>query len=369
MPPAPAPLFRAFVLATALAACLMRPAMAQDAVDLPALGDLRGADGEPSPGLADGLGLDGPASAFAPADNPVAPGLGNDDLPFAPTTPNVNPADLGFPTQGDEAQLVLSAALLEGGGSLQGGVDWKVFASEPDETGRLELVASAIGGVARFTLPPGVYFVHCQYGYAMNTVRVDIGAGLSTQDIVLNAGGLKLTAGVGDQRLLGPGEVNFDIFAMDYDQQGERRVIARDVPPDTVVPLASGTYHVVSEYGTINAVIRADLEVEAGKLTEVTLFQRAAEVTLKLVREAGGEAIADTSWSVLTPGGDTVTDGVGAFPSFVLAAGDYTVVARHGESIYSRDFVVVAGDDDDVEVVTSETMEPGTPMGGEGSLD
>ncbi len=37
-----------------------------------------------------------------------------------------------------------------------------------------------------------------------------------------------------------------------------------------------------------------------GKLTEATIQHRAAQITFKLVSDAGGEAIADTAWSILT---------------------------------------------------------------------
>jgi hypothetical protein len=50
---------------------------------------------------------------------------------------------------------------------------------------------------------------------------------------------------------------------------------------------------------------------------------------MKLVRERGGEAIADTSWSILTESGDIVRESVGAFASMVLAEGNYAVVAKN----------------------------------------
>ena len=40
-----------------------------------------------------------------------------------------------------------------------------------------------------------------------------------------------------------------------------------------------------------------------GKLTEAAVYQKAARLTLKLVSEHGGEAIANTAWSVVTPSG------------------------------------------------------------------
>ena len=64
----------------------------------------------------------------------------------------------------------------------------------------------------------------------------------------------------------------------------------------------------VSTYGESNAIQRADLKVENGKVTEATLSHRAATVTLKLVAAAGAEAFAGTAFSVLTPGGDTIRE-------------------------------------------------------------
>ena len=94
--------------------------------------------------------------------------------------------------------------------------------------------------------------------------------------------------------------------------------------------LPEGTYHVVSTYGKSNAIMRADLKVETGRVTEATLNHRAATVTLKLVAAAGGEAFAGTAFSVLTPAATSIREAIGAFPSVTLAEGDYVVIARQG---------------------------------------
>jgi hypothetical protein len=44
----------------------------------------------------------------------------------------------------------------------------------------------------------------------------------------------------------------------------------------------------------------------------------------------------------------------------VLAEGDYAVVAKNRDRIYSRDFTVVPGRNQEVEVITAET-EVGSP--------
>jgi hypothetical protein len=123
------------------------------------------------------------------------------------------------------------------------------------------------------------------------------------------------------------------------------------VPPGKTVRLNAGSYHIVSQYGDANAVVRSDVTVEAGKLSDAVVSHEAAKVTLKLVNQPGGEALADTSWSVETPAGDVVSQSVGAFPTHILAPGAYTIVARHDGIGYSRKYTVELGYDQEVEIV------------------
>ncbi|MFL4976153.1 MAG: hypothetical protein ACJ8DT_21060, partial [Microvirga sp.] len=121
-----------------------------------------------------------------------------------------------------------------------------------------------------------------------------------------------------------------------------------------LIRLPEGTYHVVSTFGESNAIMRSDLKVDSGKITEATLNHRAATVTLKLVGAAGGEAFAGTAFSVLTPGGDVIREAIGAFPSLTLAEGDYVLIARHEGQVYTREFKVESGQDRDVEVLAKK---------------
>ena len=89
-------------------------------------------------------------------------------------------------------------------------------------------------------------------------------------------------------------------------------------------------------------------------VAHVTIRHRCATLTLKLVNKAGAEALANTTFTVLTPGGDVIRELVGAFPSLVLAEGEYVVIARHDSKIYQSTFQVQTGMDHDVEVVAEE---------------
>jgi hypothetical protein len=72
---------------------------------------------------------------------------------------------------------------------------------------------------------------------------------------------------------------------------------------------------------------------------------------LKLVNDAGGEARANTSWSILTLGGDVIKESTGAFPRMILAEGDYRAIARSDGRTYERNFKVTSGVDGEIEVI------------------
>ena len=88
-----------------------------------------------------------------------------------------------------------------------------------------------------------------------------------------------------------------------------------NVAAGDVALLPEGTYYIISNYGDANSVVRSDIRVQAGKLTDVIITHRAAVITLKLVSDKGGEALANTAWSVITPGGDVIKESIGALPA------------------------------------------------------
>ena len=304
------------------------------------------------------VGDDSPADLFSP--NLVAPGPdfrlepGSDGfapVPYAPSGAGAAP-----PPFAELQELALEARLVEGGPPVGDGVAWRVFGTEPGPDGQLPLVAQQNGGATTVRLAPGDYLVHAAFGRAGATKRVKLADGGQRESLILGAGGLKLDAVVGEDEPVKADDLTFEVLQLDED--GQHVTVVPSATPGRVLRLAAGTYHVISRYGEVNAVVRADIEVEAGKLTEAVMRHTGAEVTLKLVSSEGGEALANTSWTVLNQDGTTVHESIGAFPSLVLAEGNYTAVAAHQDEIYSRDFTVEAGMDRDVEVRLSDLVQP-----------
>jgi len=318
-----------------------------------------------------------------PLPNPLhlpAPSLADQPLAIPPDALDDTPAALGFLPAADAPldlapmlegpdsdappqPVTLSAVLAPGGPDIPHGVRWGIFSGTAGLDGNYPLIAEAQGGVASINIPPGGYYIYTAYGHAqvVGTLRVPVGGG--DHVVVLNAGGLRLHATVGEDTQLRAGDVTFDIF-IDDPSGLEGAAVVENAAPEDIVRLNAGFYHVVSNYGDGNAVVRADIEVEAGLLTDLSLEHEAAQVTLKLVTERGGEALANTSWQVVSPGGESVFESVGAFPSIVLAAGDYTAIAIHDGEIFEGPFSIVPGVDRDVEVVVGEAVPVEAAAGG-----
>ena len=284
---------------------------------------------------------------------PTPPGPSAPAAPAAPSTPVPAPKPAEAAPAPDPARtLSAQAAFSANQGSIRSGLEWRVFKVMPDSS--VTIVARSEDAAPSFRLLPGAYVVHASYGYATAFKKVSVADAPVSVALTLAAGALRLASTVADQPIA-RAKVTYTIY-VPAPGDPESRELAGDIRSGDVVRLAEGVYHIVSLYGDTNATVRADLKVESGKLTDATLRQRAATVTLKLVEAAGGEALADTSWSVLSPGGDIVQELVGAFAVMTLAEGFYSVVARHSGKTYSRDFKVETGRDGDVEILAKDSQ-------------
>ncbi|WMT85626.1 hypothetical protein NO932_11875 [Pelagibacterium sp. 26DY04] len=250
----------------------------------------------------------------------------------------------------DPQPVTLSARLSDDGPFIPDGLVWRVFDTRTDANGELALVAKSEEATASLSLPPGEYIMHVAYGRAQASDRLFVEPGPNTHTMVFEVGGLQLAAMItGDVPI--PDELlRFDIYS---DGPNGRVTIAENVSPNELIHLNAGIYSIVSRFGPINAVVRSELRVESGQITEATLYHKAAQVALRLVSEEGGEAIADVEWTIQTPEGETIFSDIGAFPATVLAEGDYLALAKLGENVYNREFEIVPGSPREVEILTT----------------
>ena len=291
--------------------------------------------------------------AGLPAINAIPPSVVPDAKPAAPQV------------EVPKGQLYLSALLSRDATPIaKGPIHWRIFDERTDAQGHHELVATSNEAAPAFALPLGTYLVHVALDLSSAVRRVTVTSQASSERLILNAGALRIVGMLGDKPI-NPAKLSIAIFVPEAGNS-EAKLVLSSARAGDLIAVPEGNYHVVSTLldtagysGTqksgvgnkTNSVVSADLKVQAGKLTDATLRHRSAVMTLKLVNDTGGEALANTAFTILTPGGDVIRELIGAFPSVVLAEGEYVVIARHDTRTYPATFKVNSTLDRDVEVL------------------
>jgi hypothetical protein len=293
----------------------------------------------------------GGAISLAPPSGPAsAPNLPAPltQPPVSAVTPPVAPPPIAS-TPG-QAVLSLTARYGKDLPVINSGLVWRVFTDRPDDTGTFKLIREERGATPNIVLPPGGYVVHVTLGLVSAVRPVTLKADTFRESFVLPAGGLRIEGRVGTSKIP-QNQISFAIYKGSQFEAAERAALLPSVAAGDVVLLPEGTYYIISNYGDANSVVRSDIRVQASKLTDVIITHRAAVITLKLVGDKGGEALANTAWSVITPGGDVIKESIGAFPRVVLSEGEYRAIAKNEGKVFERPFNVVNGVDGEIEVV------------------
>ena len=334
-------LLSAFAFAAVLASGIVAPAAAQMFSDHPP---------PVPPASVPEAPPSGPAMNLAPPSGPAS----IPSLPAPLTQPSIAavPPVVAPPGASTPGQAVLSLTARYGKDLpvIANGLVWRVFSDRPDETGTFKLIREERGATPNIVLPPGSYVVHVALGLVSAVRAVTLKSETDRESFLLPAGGLRIEGRVGTSKIP-QNQISFAIYKGSQFEVGERASVVPSVAAGDVALLPEGTYYIISNYGDANSVVRSDIRVQAGKLTDVIITHRAAVITLKLVSDKGGEALANTAWSVITPGGDVIKESIGAFPRVVLSEGEYRAIAKNEGKVFERPFNVVNGVDGEVEVV------------------
>jgi hypothetical protein len=268
----------------------------------------------------------------------------------------------------------LSAVLSGSGAPLTAGLHWRLFNARAEADGSHALVAESLDAQPSLSAPAGDYVAHVAFGLASAAKRITVGDGGDTEKLSLNAGALKIVGTQGDVPI-DPARLSVAIYVPEHNNP-EAKLVYSKTKAGELIGLPEGSYHIVSTYldatgvGSVgvgkegggppsaaiptNSIVNADIKVPAGKIIDLTLRHRYAKLTLKLVNTPGAEALANTNFTILTPGGDPIRELIGAFPSLVLAEGEYDVIARHDSKTYQSSFKVQSALDRDVEVLAKD---------------
>jgi hypothetical protein len=271
----------------------------------------------------------------------------------AQRTLSVSPPKTNEPQQ--PVPVSFKALVTEGGAQLRSGLTWRVYSAKRTADGSFELISTHREPAPTAALLPGEYLVNAAYGLSNLTKKLKVDGGQSLNEtFVLNTGALALRGVLANGQECPDGSVRFDILSDEADQFGKHEAVLADAKPRSIIRLNAGVYRIRSLYGDANAVVGVDVTVEPGKVTQATLKHSGAKITFRLVQSLGGEALADTKWTILTSAGDTVKSNAGALPTHILAAGNYAVVADHAGNSYTRKFSIEPGGDRQIEVAIAD---------------
>ncbi len=283
-----------------------------------------------------------------PAEKPASaaekPKSGNIISEAAPETstmlPNMPPA-----LAPNIGQLDVIARIIEGTAPMEGGVSWEVYSAGNGAAERR--VATSNDGRPEFKLPAGNYIIKASLGLARAQALAVVKGGQKTgKELVFNAGGLKLSSVVSGGKKGKSAKINYII------RDAKGRVIARNIGANRIIHLNAGTYGITSHYGNANSIVKAELAVLPGKLTEATLSHNAGRITFKLTGKRGGPPFSGVQWKITKSDGETIATSRASTPDYILASGTYKAIAKYNGKVYRSSFIVRPGEDKTKEVST-----------------
>ena len=253
-----------------------------------------------------------------------------------------------------ENSLLLGAAFTNDGQLIRSGLQWRVF-----YTGNLlNPLKTTDEPIPVVEIDPGEYIVHVTYGLASTSRKIMVGKQTSSERFIISAGGLSVK-GTNGGKPINIKDLQISVY-IPSPTNAEEKLLSNTLQAEEILRLPEGNYHISTAYGGSNSIVVADMRVQTGKLTEVTVNHKAARVTLKLVSKTGSEATANTAWTVLTPGGDVIREELSAFPSMILSEGTYTAIARNDGKSFTSEFKVSGTKDQDIEILRQNSSKNAT---------
>ncbi|WP_370930874.1 hypothetical protein [Bartonella sp. DGB1] len=247
--------------------------------------------------------------------------------------------------------LSLNASITDNNDFLKDNVNWFLFTNNENKP---KLIFQKKGGSEVLTIPKGDYILVTLYGYAKDISYLNITNDNYKKNINLNAGILSLSPYFKDKKNIKKQELkdfSFSISLINEEQDSEIVVIDK-ILPETPIIIKQGFYNITTYYrGEIAA--KNELNIVAGKYTQADVKLDSAQITVSLANSESGEALAGTSWSIITETNDLVYEKTSSYISPMLIAGTYTVMAKYDGELYQKNIMVKSGEHKNVTLITS----------------
>jgi len=242
--------------------------------------------------------------------------------------------------------LQLVARLASNSPPLSANIKWEIYNFTKSSDGnRAQILTS---DVARPNLPlaPGKYIVRAVFGVSSTAKVIKISpAQITSATFVLNTGGIRVKPVlIAGKPPAGKVPRQWIYLAPTPKNPNAPRFIATADDPDQIHQLNAGTYELVSKFGTANAVVKTNVTVSPGLLTEVEISHKAGIVRFKLFKkQRGGEELNGVVWKLFDDEGNEVASNLAASSGEIVAPGRYKVSAKYNGNTYTRMFRIKPG--------------------------
>ncbi len=243
-------------------------------------------------------------------------------------------------------KVKLSVVMEEGGTAVAKDVVWDVF-GEADAEGNRPKAAYSYDAEPTLSLPAGKFQVEVAGGNAKGKAMVEIKAGTTVEKVLtLGAGRIKLSALANEGAEPLSKDLNWEVLGT-ADAEGNRVKAAYSYDAQPILSLPAGKYLVQLDWGSAKA--KQEIEVAAGKLTEIPVIMNAGTVNLSAIMGEGADPAPEgLNWEVL---GEANAEGdrpkasysYDAQPKIHLKAGKYLVVVTRGAATAKSEVEVQAG--------------------------
>lgn len=243
-------------------------------------------------------------------------------------------------------KLKLAVVMQEGGTPVAKDVSWDIL-GEADAEGNRKKVAYSYEAQPTLSVPAGKYQIEVAYGNAKGKARAEVKAGATTEMVVsLGAGKIKLSALATE----GAEPISKDLFwelQGAADAEGNRTTAGYSYDGQPTFSLPAGKYQLKIEWGA--AKIKQEVEVAAGKLTEIPIIINSGSIMASAIMAEGADPVPDgLNWDVIgEPNAEgerpKVTYSYDAQPKLHLKAGKYTLMVTRGAATAKADIEIQAG--------------------------
>jgi len=249
-------------------------------------------------------------------------------------------------TKKGSESLGLVARLASNSPPLETNIKWEIYNFLKSSDGnRSQILTSE---VAQPTLPlsPGKYIVRAVFGVSSTAKVITISpAQITDATFILNTGGIRV------KPLLIAGEPPAGKMPQQWiylspapGSSSSPQLVATADDPNEIHQLTAGTYELISKFGTANAVVKTNVTISPGLLTEVEISHKAGIVQFKLFKKwRGGEELTGVNWKLFDDEGNEIARDLAAASGEIIAPGRYKVTALYNDNTYTKMFNIRPG--------------------------